>query len=201
MIAVLSGKIINAWKVNPNVWLLKLKQFLGAFGSTPARWEIFGGNAFLLKIDHPEEALFVGIIIKAIFRQVAGLDVALSIGIGDEDRTGNTLRESSGTAFERAQWSTTDKLPKKATMKIYSDLPEVDEAVNLLLAFALINMNDWSLAEAEIVELCLLFPEKSQQELAAWLRIKQSAVSQRRARAHLDLLLELDAYYRTCFNK
>lgn len=196
MIAILSGTIINAWKVNPNAWLFKLKQFLSSFGSTPEQWEIFGGNAFLLKIRHPEEALFIAMIIKAIFRQVEDLDVALSIGIGDEERAGKTLRESSGTAYERARQHTGEKIPKKAAIKIHSPHPPADEALNLLLEFAMINMNEWSLAEAEIVELCLLFPEKSQQELADWLRIKQSAVSQRRARAHLDLLLKLDAHYR-----
>ncbi len=169
---------------------------MSSFGSSPTRWEIFGGNAFLLKITHPEESLFVAMIIKSIFRQVEDLDVELHIGLGTEEMQGATLRESTGTAFEYANWNQSDKIPKKANLAIHSSNHAMDERVNLLLEFALINMNEWSLAEAEIVELCLLFPEKNQQELAEWLRIKQSAVSQRRARAHLDLLLKLDSYFR-----
>lgn len=197
MIAVISGKIVNAWKVNPNAWLFKLKQFFASFGDTPLKWEIFGGNAFLLRINYPEESLFVAMIIKAIFRQVEDLDIELRIGIGEATEPYETLRKMTGSALDRTLWNESDKIPQKPAMILHTGNEPFDNECNLILEFALLSMNQWSLAEAEIVELCLLFPEKSQQELAEWLRIKQSAVSQRRSRSHLDLLLKLDQYFRT----
>lgn len=197
MIAVISGKIVNSWKVNPNAWLFKLKQFFGSFGDTPLKWEIFGGNAFLLRINYPEESLFVAIIIKAIFRQVEDLDIALTVGIGDVKEPYESLRKMHGTAINHTQWDESDKIPQKPAMLFHTGQELLDREFNLLLEFALLNMNQWSQAEAEIVELCMLFPEKNQQELAEWLRIKQSAVSQRRSRSQLELLLRLDQYFRT----
>lgn len=197
MVAVISGKIVNSWKVNPNAWLFKLKQFFASFGDTPLKWEIFGGNAFLLRINYPEESLFVAIIIKAIFRQVEDLDIALRIGIGDATEPYETLRKMTGTAITYTKWDESDKIPQKPAMILHTGQELLDREFNLLLEFALLNMNQWSQAEAEIVELCMLFPEKNQQELAEWLRIKQSAVSQRRSRSQLELLLRLDQYFRT----
>jgi hypothetical protein len=196
LIAVISGKIVNSWTVNPNVWLFKLKHFFGSFGGTPHAWEIFGGNAFLLKVSHPEECLFVGLIIKAIFKQFSDIDIALDIGIGTETNIGSSLRTNEGTAYDNCNWRNTAAILKKPHFNIITSNKQLDENMHLLLAFASQNMNTWSHAEAEVVELCLLFPEKSQQELAEWLRIKQSAISQRKARAQLDLLLKLDQYFR-----
>lgn len=187
---------MNSWTVNPNVWLFKLKHFFGSFGGTPQTWEIFGGNAFLLRISHPEECLFVALIIKAIFKQFAGIDIALQIGIGTETLTGPSLRTSEGTAYTLTNWKNEAPIIKKPHFQIYTTSTAINETLNLLVAFASQNMNSWSHAEAEVVELCLLFPEKNQQELAEWLRIKQSAISQRKARAQLDLLLQLDSYFR-----
>lgn len=197
MIAVISGKIVNSWKVNPNAWLFKLKQFFVSFGDTPLKWEIFGGNAFLLRVNYPEESLFVAIIIKAIFRQVEDLDIALRIGIGDATAPYESLRKMKGSAIRYTQWDESDKIPQKPAMTFHTGQELLDREFNLLLEFALLNMNQWSQAEAEIVELCMLFPEKNQQELAEWLRIRQSAVSQRRSRSQLELLLRLDQYFRT----
>lgn len=197
MIAVISGRIVNSWKVNPNAWLFKLKQFFASFGDTPLKWEIFGGNAFLLRLNYPEESLFVAIIIKAIFRQVEDLDIEIKIGIGEAEASYEALRKMKGTAISYTRWDESDKIPQKPAMLLCTGNELFDREFNLLMEFALLNMNQWSLAEAEIVELCMLFPEKNQQELAEWLRIRQSAVSQRRSRSQLDLLLRLDQYFRT----
>lgn len=195
MIAIISGKILNAWKVNPNVWLFKLKQYLSSFGLPQLHWEIFGGNALLLKVA-AQDALWTAVCIKAIFRQVPELDIALTIGLGAEIQTGASLRGGSGTAYIYSNWQTEERIPKQATFVLRSDNAAFDRQFNLLLEFALVSMNAWSVLEAEIAELSIIFPEKSQQEIADWLRIKQSAVSQRRKRAHFDLLAQLNQYYK-----
>lgn len=195
MIAIISGKILNAWKVNPNVWLFKLKQYLSSFGLPQLHWEIFGGNALLLKVA-AQDALWTAICIKAIFRQVPELDIALAIGLGTEAQTGSSLRNGTGTAYDYCNWQAEERIPKQATFALQSANPSFDRQFNLLLHFALASMNEWSVLEAEIVELSIIFPEKSQQEIADWLRIRQSAVSQRRKRAHFDLLAQLNQYYK-----
>lgn len=200
MIAIISGKIVNAWKVNPNVWLFKLKQYLSSFGLPQLHWEIFGGNAFILKVEQVQEALWTAICIKAIFRQVASLDVSLTIGIGTEDNQGPYLRGHEGSAYQHSRWQMEEPIPKQANFRLYSPWQAFDRQFNLLLEFALVNMSSWSVVEAEIVELCIVFPEKSQQEIADWLQIKQSAVSQRKKRAHFELLQQLNQHYKTELN-
>lgn len=198
VIAIISGKIQNAWKVNPNVWLFKLKQYLSSFGLPLLHWEIYGGNALLLKAD-AADALWTAICIKAIFRQVPELDIALSIGLGTEAVQGPSLRSSAGSAYTYSNWQAAS-MPRQATFKLQSAHPGFDQQFHLLLDFASVSMNDWSVLEAEIVELSIIFPEKSQQEIADWLQIRQSAVSQRRKRAHFDLLLRLNQYYKNQLN-
>lgn len=200
MIAIISGKILNAWKVNPNVWLFKLKQYLSSFGQPQQHWEIFGGNALLLKVA-AEDALWTAVCIKAIFRQVPDLDIALTIGLGTELQAGSSLRNSTGSAYDYSNWQAEERIPKQATFTLHSAEPDFDRQFNLLLDFALISMNEWSVLEAEIAELSIIFPEKSQQEIADWLRIRQSAVSQRRKRAHFDLLSQLNQYYKNELTK
>lgn len=197
MIAIISGKIQNAWKVNPNVWLFKLKQYLSSFGLPLLHWEIFGGNALLLKTD-AADALWTAICIKAIFRQVPELDISLSIGLGTEMQLGTSLRGSTGSAYTYSNWQA--EPPRQTTFTLRSEHPGFDRQFHLLLDFASVSMNDWSVLEAEIVELSIIFPEKSQQEIADWLQIRQSAVSQRRKRAHFDLLLRLNQYYKDQLN-
>ncbi|HRP89957.1 MAG TPA: hypothetical protein PKX92_07955 [Edaphocola sp.] len=196
MIGIISVKIVNSWKTNPNNWIIKVKNFLASFGPSPSKWEIFGGNAFILKISHPEEGLLIAMILKAIFRQIEDLDVVVQIAIGTESTPGTTVRESKGEVYNFLDLNSEEKIPKKPSLKLLTNNKSLNKEINLLFDFALISMNQWSFAEAEMVELCLLFPEKSQQEFAEWLRINQSAVSQRRARAHLDLLLQLDEYFK-----
>ncbi|HTO15394.1 MAG TPA: hypothetical protein VLZ83_06470 [Edaphocola sp.] len=196
MIAIISGKIVNSWKVNPNKWIFKVKRFLSSFGQSPNKWEIFGGDAFILKVSHPDESLFIAMIFKAIFRQIEDLDVVLKIAIGEEDEEGDSVRTSKGKVYDYFDSGGDEKIPKKSSLKLYTKDIDLNNEFNLLFDFALLNMNQWSFAEAEMVELCLLFPEKSQQEFAEWLRINQSAVSQRRGRAHLDLLLQLNEHFK-----
>lgn len=201
MIAIISGKIVNAWQVNPNTWLFKLKQYLNSFGAAPESWEIFGGNAFLLKVPQAREALWTATCIKAIFRQIPLLDVSLTIGIGTEDAAGKTLREHSGSAYAHSRWDTEDPIPRQSSFSLQSPSAPFDTQMNLLLDFALVTMNGWSQVEAEIAELCIVFPEKNQQEIADWLQIKQSAVSQRRKRAHFDLVRKLNEHYKQLYQQ
>ena len=190
MIAIIRGHIHNAWKANPHDWLYKLKQYFSIFGDYPSGWEIFGGNEFLIKIKEPEEALFAAFCIKAIFKQVAPLDVRLHLRVGEETQPSKEkIRENTGSAylFESSQ---------KGNLHIQTDNEDFDHIINLLLSLALLEMDRWSVVDAEIAELLIIFPEKSQQELADWLKIKQSAVSQRRKRIHFELLEDINAYFR-----
>lgn len=75
---------------------------------------------------------------------------------------------------------------------------KTDLTLNLFARFASLVMDNWSTSVAETVQVFLEKPDWNQQQVAEKLKINQSAVSQNRRRAQLDLLLELDNYYSTC---
>jgi predicted transcriptional regulator len=58
-------------------------------------------------------------------------------------------------------------------------------------------MDNWSGASAEFMNVQLMNEEKSQEELAQLLGIGQSSVSERKKRAHYDVLLQLKKRFKT----
>lgn len=66
--------------------------------------------------------------------------------------------------------------------------------------FASLIMDNWSVVVAATVQLFLERPEWNQQQLAEHLKINQSAVSQSRKRAQLDLLMDFNTYYKNRLN-
>jgi predicted transcriptional regulator len=64
-----------------------------------------------------------------------------------------------------------------------------------MITLALDFMDDLTLVSAELVAISLANRANSQNELAAILGIQQSAVSQRKKRARLKLVVDLLGYY------
>ena len=81
-------------------------------------------------------------------------------------------------------------------MAISSPEEEFDREINLMLKLAMTTMDKWSVVSAKLAELVFEDPDLIQEEIAKSLHIKQAAVSQRYRRANLDLILELEGYYR-----
>ena len=123
------------------------------------------------------------------------MDVRISIGLGEEIYIGSGVSESNGSAYQLSGRTFAKLKGQKISMAIATGAIAKDKILNLMLKLALDFMDDWSTVSAEIVTLALENPTASQDEIAAMLHIKQSAVSQRQKRARLDLVQELLGYY------
>lgn len=200
MIAIITGDIINSARYGPSEWMVKLKTYLANWGDSPSVWEIYRGDEIQLRIAMAD-ALQAAIQLKALIRSVKGLDIRLSIGIGDESHVGHSVSESNGTAYQRSGRGLERLKKNKANLMLATGDEKYDKTFNLLLKMALDFMDNWSPVSAEIVSMNLRNPNASQQMLAEELNIKQSAISQRQKRARLDLVRELLAYYKETINE
>lgn len=195
MIAIVTGDLVNSVLVGSKVWMPPLREYLSRQGNTPSSWEIFRGDSFQFQ-SNPEDAFRKFLLLKSIVRQIAGLDVRVSIGIGVIDYKAERLTESNGTAFVHSG-RTFDNMKEKQYLAFCTGNVLIDRPLNLLAQFASLIMDNWSSATAETVQLILENPEWNQQQVAEKLKVNQSAISQSRKRAQLDLLLDFDAFYRT----
>ena len=195
MIAILTGDIVRYASADPEKWQMVLQKFLNKQGQTPKTWEIFRGDSFQFKCK-PEEAFMKFLLLKSIMRQIPGLDVRVGIGIGTIEYTADRITQSNGTAFVRSG-RTFDGLKEKQYLAVSTGSESIDKPLDLMIRFASLVMDNWSSATAETVYIILSNPGWNQQQVAEKLKINQSAVSQNRKRAQLDLILELNDYYKT----
>lgn len=195
MVSVITGDIINSRKVaDPSNWLSQLKAVLLAAGPTPKVWEVTRGDSFQVEIAQPEDVLQKALHIKALIKQIAGLDVRMAIGIGDKTYDAPKISEANGEAFVRSG-RLFDQL-KKNTLAIRSPWDEVDKAINICLELALLTMDRWTPNSAEIVALTIEHPGKTQLELGKILQISQGRISERQQRAGFDEIMKMEAYFR-----
>lgn len=194
-IAVITGDLVNSATAGPEGWMDMLRHFLNRQGTSPERWEIFRGDSFQFTCD-PPDALFEFLILKSMVKQIADLDVRVSIGVGTADYKASRITESNGEAFVRSG-RTFDSMKDKQYLAFCTGTEQADRTLNLLAAFASVIMDGWTAAVSETVQTILEYPDWNQQQVAEKLKINQSAVSQNRKRAQLDLILEMNAYYKT----
>lgn len=194
MIAIITGDIINSKGHETSKWMGILKDYLSQWGSSPYDWEIYRGDEFQLRAPG-EQALEIGIHIKALIKTVKGLDVRMSIGLGTETFTSNSVSESNGPAYQLSGRTFESMKQGKTNLTISTGHQFYDRTLNLMLRLSLDFMDNWSPVSAEIVAMALQNPQSSQLQIAEQLHIRQSAVSQRQKRARLDLVNELLGYY------
>jgi hypothetical protein len=199
IIAIITGDIINSRGHNSTEWMAKLKSCLTQWGDTPSTWEIYRGDEIQLRIQ-VKHALFATIQLKALIKSIKGLDIRMGIGVGSETYIGAGVSESNGTAYQRSGRTLEVLKENKVTLMFTSADEEYNRTMNLILKLASDFMDDWSPVSAEMVFLSLSSPNESQQNLAEQLNIKQSAVSQRKKRARLNLVEDLLTYYERTIN-
>lgn len=196
MIALITGDLINSAQVNPKEWMPVLTRFLNKQGRYPKTWEIFRGDSFQFKCK-PGIAFRRFLLLKSLIRQIPAMDVRVSIGIGTMDYEADRISASNGTAFVHSGRAF-DSMKEKQYLVFSTGDKISDSTLNLFAGFASLIMDNWSAAVAETVQVLLENPDWNQKQVAEKIKINQSAVSQNRKRAQLDLLLELDDYYSTC---
>lgn len=206
MIAVITGDIIASRKiVSQEKWLVPLKNLLSSWGERPKEWELDRGDNFQVEINNPEEALKKAFEIKALIKKVAPLverkkistvDIRMSIGIGGKTYWGETIKENNGPAYIYTGEKFDVLKKENVTIGIKTPWQDFDEEINLYLKLAGTFMDKWSVSSAELVELVLKKPNATQKEIGSQLGIKQSGVSGRWNRAHIDKLLEVEKMFR-----
>ncbi|NKI27285.1 hypothetical protein HCG49_11990 [Arenibacter sp. 6A1] len=195
VIAILTGDIVNSEQSEVIQWMTMLKKRLNQLGTTPIDWEIYRGDEFQIRTS-PEDALIIAIGIKALIKTVKNLDVRIGIGIGEENFEGSSVSQSNGKAHQRSGRVFETLKKQKLNLAIATGDLKKDKALNLVLRLALDFMDNWSVVTAEVVRLALEQPDVSQQEWADYLKVQQSAVSQRLKRARMELVLEVLDFYK-----
>ena len=210
MIAVIKGDIIASRKLeNQEKWLLPLKELLADWGKSPKEWELVWGDYFQIEVSNPEDALRKVFEIKALIKKIEPLDerrrkstidVRMAIGIGDKTYAGERISESNGSAFIYAG-EKFDLLKKEnVTIGLKSPWPGFDEEINLYLKLAGTFMDSWTVSSARLTEVALKNPNATQEEIGNMLGIKQSGVSGRWNRTHVDELLAVERVFRKKIN-
>lgn len=195
MVGVITGDIINSKKVKPSVWLKALKKVLNSFGESPKNWEIFRGDSFQIEVSNAADLLDVAFQIKATIKTIKGLDVRLSLGLGEKTYASRKITQSNGSAFVRSGELIEDLKKMKINLAINSGNEMFDNELNLYLKLALVAMDSWLVTPAETVLLALQNRELPQEELGKILGIKQNAVSARLKRSRYYELLEVNKMF------
>ncbi|RZL16951.1 MAG: transcriptional regulator [Pedobacter sp.] len=191
MYCVITGDIISSRSLGAG-WLKALKLALKKV-SKGNKWEIFRGDSFQAEVD-PAEALFALVYIKACIRAQKDADVRMGVGIGNKLNDRKKLSESSGDAFVFSG-EAFDGL-KQVNMAFKTAFEDFDMEINIALKLALIAMDNWGIATAEVVKLAMEHGPAIQNELAELSGRTQSSISEALKRARYSEILELDALYR-----
>jgi hypothetical protein len=197
MTSVITGDIIKSRDIQPDIWLEALKQALSKIEPDSHYWDIYRGDSFQIEIRDYKKSFISAVYIKACIKTIKGLDVRMSIGIGNKTFEGNKVTESNGTAFENSGTMIEFLKKEKMNLKIKTNNNVLDNELNLFFKLALISMDNWTANSAEIVKVHLDYPTKIQQEIAQKVGISQDAVSKRMKRANLVEILELNQMYKS----
>lgn len=200
MTSIITGDIINSRNIDSNIWMPLLKEVLNSVGKTTKTWEIYRGDSFQIEIEKIEDALLFAFKLKTVLKKVKNLDVRIAIGIGSKNDNYNNITEASGEAFINSG-KAFDVLLKKQRLAIASTNQEFDTILNTSLALALLVMDNWTVNSATFVLKYLNSPNTSQKIIAKELNISESSASERRKRAGLDEILQLEKLYRQLVNQ
>lgn len=195
MTSILTGDIINSRSISSDEWLPVVKTIFNSEGKTSKTWEIFRGDSFQIEIESVENALLFAIKLKTVLKKFKNLDVRIAIGIGEKNNTYKNITEGSGEAFINSG-KAFDTLLKKQNLAIISPWIEFDKLINIALALALLTMDNWTVNSAHFVLKYLKKPNTTQKIIAKELNISESSASERKKRAGLDEIIQLEKLYR-----
>ena len=201
MITVITGDVIKSSGLEPDQWLTPLKNALAIIQPDPRYREIFRGDSFQLELHDNTKAFEAVIYIKACIKMIRGLDIRLAIGIGDKSYEGDNITESNGEAFIYSGETLEVLKKEKQNIKIKTADDEFNAAFNLYFKLVLIAMDSWTMNSAEVVKWHLEYPQMRQKDMSKRIGISQNTVSERRKRAHLDEILELNAMFKLKINQ
>lgn len=194
MISIITGDIIGSRKVK-EPWLVSLKAALKHVSEKNTDWEIFRGDSFQLKIS-AQHALWVAIYLKAAIRTNKGADVRMGIGLGTIKKIKGKITEAGGDAFVYSGNAFDGLKLEKNNLAIKSDDQIFDEEMNVIIRLALVVMDSWGTATAEVIKYAMENENLVQNELAVLSGRTQSSVSEALKRGRFNELIDMDKLYR-----
>lgn len=181
MIAVITSDIINS--TANNQWRDVIHENLSELNEV--EWRIFRGDSLQIRIEKPEEALRIALILKSSILQISELDIRMAIGLGEESLKTDDVTENQGSAYVNS-----GRLFEELTqnLAIKTDSKTVDLGLNAGLNLFNTICEQWTPKMAEYVNIKLRFPNKNQEELSNLLKSSQPNVSRVLARANYSVL-------------
>ena len=197
--AVLTADIVNSRSLAP----AKLEKLLRETAKDIEQhvfrrrktFEIFRGDSFQAVVPSVE-ALRVALLWRAGIRAAsAGMDVRVSIGLGEVGHRGKTIAQSAGPAFERSGTGLDMLKLMQERIRIITSLVSWDFQLvtECLLAEGIIRR--WTPLAAEAVYLSLMYNE-TQESLARRLNITQPTFNRRLATADWRAIKHWEGHYR-----
>lgn len=158
MIGIITGDIISSTLVAPKYrqQLLDTIKYAASYCTnlSPLKYEIFRGDSFQFIIDKPEQALLIGIILRACLRKATPCeslkiwDARIAIGIGTVSYLSEEVVTSDGEAFQLSGRGF-DNLGKK-NLGIYTRWNDVNEEFDISTDFADDIISSWTPTQAEV---------------------------------------------------
>lgn len=175
MISIITGDIINSRKINSEEWLPQLKSYFETLGNRPKVWDIYRGDSF--QIQPPlEDSLTIAIIIKSIIKQSKGIDVRMSIGIGNVIYDADRITEAYGSAYINSGESFEHL--KKYNLSIKTPIEELNDYFSVIVKLISFTMDNWKPATAETIYAALTNANLAQKELGTLLNKKPATISE-----------------------
>jgi hypothetical protein len=197
MTSIITGDIINSKKVDPEAWLIVLKDELGKIGTSPSQWEIFRGDGFQVEVRDPLEALIIAIKIKTAIKTIKKIDVRMAIGIGDKTHISDCITECNGTAFIYSGEKFDVLKKKKCNLDINSQWHDFNKEIGLYLKLGLVAMDKWSTSVAKTIKMAIDNPNDSQEVLGEKLGIRQNTISENLNNGYYNEILAINEMYKT----
>ncbi len=175
MISIITGDIVNSRKINSEEWLPALKDYFETLGSRPKIWDIYRGDSF--QIQPPiEESLKIAITIKSIIKQNKGIDVRMSIGIGDINYSSDRITEAYGTAYINSGEGFENL--KKYNLNIKTPIEEINDYFSVITKLVGFTIDSWKPATSETIYYALTNESITQKELSQLLNKKPATINE-----------------------
>lgn len=198
MIAVITGDIINSRKVNSEIWLPRLKEYLSEIIQDTEKWEIYRGDSFQVEVE-PGQALEVALCIKALIKSSSKIDAKMAIGVGDKNFKGKKVTESYGTAYINSGESFENI--KNTTLVLKSPFAEFDDYFNPILKLLSFVTTNWKPVTADTIFYALTHKSLMQKEIAERLAKDATTVNKALKRGGYDEVEEAINLYTKKINQ
>ncbi|MFD1095846.1 hypothetical protein [Salegentibacter chungangensis] len=204
MKAVITADLIDSSNYGEemlNLVINRLKQEFKMIAGeqAPNDFRIYRGDSLQGVVYRPSEALLLALRLKTAVNMLesdekspssraaaVSADLRIAIGVGSIEVERKNISESNGQAF-RFSGLTLDEM-KYESRKLRLKTPEenINQEFNVSLSFLDLTTERWSTASAEVIY--YLLQDKKETEIAALLKISQSAVNQRKKAAGWDAI-------------